>query len=55
MAYDVIVLGGGPGGYSAAEKAGAAGLNEGCIPTKALLYSGKMYVHAKEDVYGVHA
>ncbi len=71
MAYDVIVIGGGPGGYSAAEKAGHAGLktlsiegrayggtclNEGCIPTKALLYSGKMYVHAKEaGVYGVHA
>ena len=71
MAYDVIVLGGGPGGYSAAEKAGAAGLktvciegrayggtclNEGCIPTKALLYSGKMYVHAKEaGAYGVKA
>ena len=71
MSYDVIVIGGGPGGYSAAEKAGAAGLktlciegrslggtclNEGCIPTKALLYSGKMYVHAKEGaVYGVHA
>ena len=69
--YDVIVIGGGPGGYSAAEKAGAAGLstlciegrsfggtclNEGCIPTKALLYSGKMYVHAKEaEAYGVHA
>ena len=71
MAYDVIVIGGGPGGYSAAEKAGAAGLktlciegrslggtclNEGCIPTKALLYSGKMYLHAKEAAaYGVHA
>ncbi len=71
MSYDVIVIGGGPGGYSAAEKAGGAGLktlciegralggtclNEGCIPTKALLYSGKMYMHAKEaDAYGVHA
>lgn len=69
--YDVIVLGGGPGGYSAAEKAAAAGLstlcveekalggtclNEGCIPTKALLYSGKTYLHAKEGaVYGVTA
>ncbi len=71
MAYDVIVLGGGPGGYSAAEKCGAAGLktvciegehlggtclNEGCIPTKALLNSGKLYLHAKEgEAYGVTA
>ncbi|MCF0145134.1 MAG: dihydrolipoyl dehydrogenase [Eubacterium sp.] len=71
MAYDVIVLGGGPGGYMAAEKSGKAGLstvciegrayggtclNEGCIPTKALLYSGKMYLHAKEAAaFGVHA
>ena len=71
MSYDVIVLGGGPGGYSAAEKCGAAGLktvciegihlggtclNEGCIPTKSLLNSGKLYLHTKEgEVYGVTA
>ena len=71
MAYDVIILGGGPGGYYAAEQCGGAGLktlsiegrayggtclNEGCIPTKALLYSGKQYIHAKESAaYGVHA
>ena len=71
MNYDVIVLGGGPGGYYAAEQAGKAGLktlciegralggtclNEGCIPTKALLYSGKMYIHAKEgEPFGIHA
>ncbi len=56
MDYDLIVLGGGPGGYLAAERAGGAGLrtllveeralggvclNEGCIPTKTLLHAGK--------------
>ncbi len=68
--YDVIVLGGGPGGYMAAEKAGHAGLktlliekaklggtclNEGCIPTKTLLYSAKLYSHstAESAPYGV--
>ena len=59
--YDVIVLGGGPGGYLAAERAGQAGLatllieknklggvclNEGCIPSKTLLNSAKIYDHA---------
>ena len=69
MNYDVVVIGGGPGGYSAAEKAGREGLktlciekehyggtclNEGCIPTKAFLYSGKLYQHIKEGKeYGV--
>jgi dihydrolipoamide dehydrogenase len=58
MKYDVAIIGGGPAGYTAAEKAGAAGLsvvlfeknslggvclNEGCIPTKTLLYSAKVY------------
>ncbi len=68
--YDLIVIGGGPAGYLAAERAGHAGLNtlviekramggvclnEGCIPSKALLNSAKMYDHAKHsDVYGVH-
>ena len=56
--YDVIVIGAGPGGYLAAERAGQAGLkalliekqhiggtclNEGCIPTKTLLRSAKLY------------
>ncbi len=69
MNYDVIVLGGGPGGYLAAERAGHAGLstlliekralggvclNEGCIPSKALLYSAKLYDYARHgDAYGV--
>ena len=68
--YDLAIIGGGPGGYVAAERAGAAGLkvvlferkslggvclNEGCIPTKTLLYSAKVYNYAKEgDHYGVY-
>lgn len=69
--YDVIVLGGGPGGYLAAERAGQAGLktlciedrhlggtclNEGCIPTKTMLHSAKTYAHAVHGgCYGVTA
>ena len=68
--YDLAIIGGGPGGYVAAERAGAAGLkvvlferkslggvclNEGCIPTKTLLYSAKVYNYAKTgDHYGVY-
>ena len=63
MSYDVIVLGGGPGGYVAAERAGQAGLktllieqralggtclNEGCIPSKVLLNSAKIYHYTTE-------
>lgn len=62
MNYQVIIIGGGPAGYTAAEAAGKAGLsvlliekqnlggvclNEGCIPTKTLLYSAKTYDGAK--------
>lgn len=62
MKYQVIIVGGGPAGYTAAETAGAAGLsvllieknniggvclNEGCIPTKTLLYSAKIHDNAK--------
>lgn len=57
MVYDLIVIGGGPAGYLACERAGHAGLktlliekehiggvclNKGCIPTKTLLYSAKL-------------
>ena len=71
MQYDLIVLGGGPAGYLAAERAGHAGLsvlcieknsvggvclNEGCIPTKTLLYSAKLYDGARHgDKYGISA
>lgn len=67
--YDLIVIGGGPAGYLAAERAGEAGLsvlliekrfiggvclNEGCIPSKALLYSAKIYDNAAHgEKYGV--
>lgn len=71
MTYDLIVLGGGPAGYRAGECAGEAGLsvlcieersvggvclNEGCIPTKTLLYSAKLYDGARHgEKYGVRA
>ena len=67
--FDLIVIGGGPGGYLAAERAAHAGLktalfeknalggvclNEGCIPSKALLNSAKTYEHALHAIdYGV--
>lgn len=69
MKYQLAIIGGGPAGYTAAETAGKAGLsvvlfeknnvggvclNEGCIPTKTLLYSAKvhdMVLHASK--YGV--
>lgn len=71
MIYDLIVIGGGPGGYLAAERAGEAGLqtlliekahvggvclNEGCIPSKTFLNSAKIYEHARHgEAYGVKA
>ena len=67
--FDLIVIGGGPGGYLAAERGAQAGLkvllfekralggvclNEGCIPSKALLNSAKYYEHALHSApYGV--
>ncbi len=68
--YDIIVLGGGPGGYLAAERAGQAGLktlvieknafggvclNEGCVPSKTLLHSAKIYDYCNGygEKYGV--
>jgi dihydrolipoamide dehydrogenase len=69
--YDLIIIGGGPGGYVSAERAGARGksvllieeqhlggicLNAGCIPTKTLLHSAKSYVAALEGSrFGVTA
>ena len=71
MIYDLIVLGGGPGGYNASEKAAHAGLkvacvekralggvclNEGCIPTKTFLYSAKLFDGASHgEKYGISA
>lgn len=71
MTYDLIIIGGGPAGYLAAERAGHAGLkvvliekrfvggvclNEGCVPSKALLYSAKIYDNAKHgEKYGIFA
>lgn len=67
--YDVIVIGGGPGGYLAAERAGHEGLktmciekehyggvclNEGCVPSKTFLYSAKVLDYANHAKdYGV--
>ncbi len=69
--FDLLVVGGGPGGYMCAERAAQGGLkvclfekralggtclNEGCIPTKTLLNSSKMYRHAMESAaFGVTA
>ncbi len=69
MAYDLIVLGSGPGGYPAAIRASQLGkkvaiieretlggicLNWGCIPTKALLKSAQVYEYAKNSSdYGI--
>ena len=77
--FDVIVIGGGPGGYVAAIRAAQLGLktacidsysgkdgkaspggtclNVGCIPSKALLDSSKIYHHLQHDyeAHGIHA
>lgn len=69
MKYDIAIIGGGPAGYTAAERAAANGLktvlfekkhiggvclNEGCIPTKTLLYSAKTLDNIKSaSKYGI--
>ena len=71
MQYFLAIIGGGPAGYTAAERASKAGkdvvlfeqnavggtcLNVGCIPTKSLLYSAKQYYNATHaQRYGVTA
>ena len=71
MAYDVIVLGSGPGGYPAAIRASQLGfkvaiiekeslggvcLNWGCIPTKALIKSANVFEYVKHSTnYGINA
>ena len=63
--YDVIIIGGGPGGYNGAIRAGQLGLkvacvesretlggtclNVGCIPSKALLHASEMFEMAGKD------
>ena len=67
--YDLLVIGAGPGGYTAALKAAEFGMkaavierrkvggtcvNRGCIPTKALLYaSGMFHMMQSSDAFGV--
>ena len=71
MQYFLAIIGGGPAGYTAAEKASKAGkdvvlfeqnalggtcLNVGCIPTKSLLYGAKQYFNATHaQKFGVTA
>ncbi|MFA5469015.1 MAG: FAD-dependent oxidoreductase, partial [Sphaerochaetaceae bacterium] len=62
--YDLIIIGSGPGGYIAAQRAGAYGkkvliiekdnlggvcTNVGCIPTKSLLNAAKLYRYSQES------
>ncbi|MFN4288197.1 MAG: dihydrolipoyl dehydrogenase [Brevundimonas sp.] len=63
--FDVVIIGGGPGGYNAAIRAGQLGmkvacvemratlggtcLNVGCMPSKALLHASELYEAARND------
>lgn len=67
--FDVVIIGGGPGGYNCAIRAGQLGLktaivemrdtlggtclNVGCIPSKALLHASELYQMARQDFAGL--
>ena len=67
--YDVVIIGGGPGGYNCAIRAGQLGLkvaciemrgtlggtclNVGCIPSKALLHASHLFHSAQHEFAGL--
>lgn len=67
--FDIVIIGGGPGGYNCAIRAGQLGLktaivemrdtlggtclNVGCIPSKALLHASEMFAAAQNDFAGM--
>ena len=69
QSYDVVIIGGGPGGYNAAIRAGQLGLkaacvemrdtlggtclNVGCMPSKALLHASELFEAAGKDFAGL--
>ena len=65
ISYDIVIIGGGPGGYNAAIRAGQLGLktavvekrvtlggtclNVGCMPSKALLHASELFASANHE------